>query len=85
LYDLVGIIATLPDASNPTSILTILAQKLPEASSFFLTYAILQGLAGSAGSLLQIVPLVLYYVKLYILGRWVSKKIMVGRGLTVVW
>ncbi|EUC55080.1 RSN1-overexpression rescues sro7/sop1 in NaCl-like protein, putative [Rhizoctonia solani AG-3 Rhs1AP] len=64
-----GIIAALPQlASNPTSIPTILAQKLPEASTFFLTYAILQGLAGSAGGLLQIVPLVLYYVKLYILG-----------------
>ncbi|KAB5589777.1 hypothetical protein CTheo_6774 [Ceratobasidium theobromae] len=64
-----GIIAALPQlASNPTSIPTILAQKLPEASTFFLTYAILQGLAGSAGGLLQIVPLILYYVKLYILG-----------------
>ena len=64
-----GLIAALPQlASNPTSIPTILAEKLPEASTFFLTYAILQGLAGSAGGLLQIVPLVLYYVKLYILG-----------------
>ncbi|CUA76445.1 putative protein RSN1 [Rhizoctonia solani] len=53
-----GIIAALPQlASNPTSIPTILAQKLPEASTFFLTYAILQGLAGSAGGLLQILPL----------------------------
>ncbi|KAF8750313.1 hypothetical protein RHS01_09454 [Rhizoctonia solani] len=64
-----GLIAALPElASNPTSIPTILAEKLPEASTFFLTYAILQGLAGSAGGLLQIVPLVVYYVKLYILG-----------------
>ncbi|KAH7332874.1 DUF221-domain-containing protein [Rhizoctonia solani] len=64
-----GLIAALPQlASSPTSIPTILAEKLPEASTFFLTYAILQGLAGSAGGLLQIVPLVLYYVKLYILG-----------------
>jgi hypothetical protein len=30
-----------------------------------------KGLAGSAGGLLQIVPLVVYYVKLYILGRCV--------------
>ncbi|KAG8698963.1 hypothetical protein FRC09_006915 [Ceratobasidium sp. 395] len=64
-----GIIAALPGLiNNPGSIATTLAQKLPEASTFFLTYAILQGLAGSAGGLLQAVPLVLYYVKLYILG-----------------
>ncbi|KAG8679097.1 hypothetical protein FRC08_017225, partial [Ceratobasidium sp. 394] len=64
-----GIIAALPGLLNdPGSIATILAQKLPEASTFFLTYAILQGLAGSAGGLLQAVPLILYHVKLYILG-----------------
>ncbi|KAG8717436.1 hypothetical protein FRC09_014276 [Ceratobasidium sp. 395] len=64
-----GIIAALPGLlNNPGSIATTLAQKLPEASTFFLTYAILQGLAGSAGGLLQAVPLILYYVKLYILG-----------------
>ncbi|QRW10341.1 tranport-associated late exocytosis protein [Ceratobasidium sp. AG-Ba] len=64
-----GIVAALPGLlNNPSSIPTILAQKLPEASTFFLTYAILQGLAGSAGGLLQAVPLILYYVKLYILG-----------------
>ncbi|KAG9096822.1 hypothetical protein FS749_007665 [Ceratobasidium sp. UAMH 11750] len=64
-----GIIAALPGLpNNPGSIATILAQKLPEASTFFLTYAILQDLAGNAGGLLQAVPLVSYYVKLYILG-----------------
>ncbi|KAG8689707.1 hypothetical protein FRC08_010811 [Ceratobasidium sp. 394] len=63
-----GIIAALPGLLNdPGSIVTILAQKLPEASTFFLTYAILQGLAGSAGGLLQAVPLIVYHVKLYIL------------------
>ncbi|CAE6435886.1 unnamed protein product [Rhizoctonia solani] len=47
-----GLIAALPQlASNPTSIPTILAEKPPEASTFFLTYAMLQGLAGSAGGL----------------------------------
>ncbi|KAG8794462.1 hypothetical protein FRC12_024241 [Ceratobasidium sp. 428] len=64
-----GIIAALPGLlNNPGLIATTLAQKLPEASTSFLTYAILQGLAGSAGGLLQAVPLILYYVKLYILG-----------------
>ncbi|KDN35488.1 hypothetical protein RSAG8_11526, partial [Rhizoctonia solani AG-8 WAC10335] len=60
-----GLPTGLPQlASNPTSILTILAERLPEVATYFLTYAILQGLARSAAA--QIVPLVLYYVKLYI-------------------
>lgn len=53
---------------NPTSIPSILAENLPKASNFFLTYVILQGLAGSAGGFLQIVALAIYYVKLFILG-----------------
>ncbi|KAL0959979.1 hypothetical protein HGRIS_011638 [Hohenbuehelia grisea] len=64
-----GLIYALQDlASNPTSIPTILAQKLPQASVFFLTYVVLQGLSGVAGGFLQIIPLILYYVKLFILG-----------------
>ncbi|KAF9458987.1 hypothetical protein BDZ94DRAFT_1269342 [Collybia nuda] len=64
-----GIMAALPDLiKNPTSIPNILAQNLPLSSTFFLTYVILQGLAGTAGGFLQIVPLVIYYVKLFILG-----------------
>lgn len=47
---------------------SLLANKLPAASTFFLTYFLITGLTGGAGSLLQIVPLVIYYVKLYILG-----------------
>jgi hypothetical protein len=31
-------------------------------------YIILQGLSGAAGGFLQIVPLIIYYVKLFILG-----------------
>ncbi|KAF9568644.1 DUF221-domain-containing protein [Agrocybe pediades] len=64
-----GIMASLKGIiSNPTSVPNTLAQKLPQASTFFLTYVVLQGLSGVAGGFLQIVPLVLYYVKLYILG-----------------
>lgn len=64
-----GIIATLPDLVNdPTSIPSLLAANLPKASNFFLTYVILQGLSGTAGGFLQVVPLALYYVKLFILG-----------------
>ncbi|EPQ52218.1 DUF221-domain-containing protein [Gloeophyllum trabeum ATCC 11539] len=64
-----GITAALPGLiNNPASIPTLLAQNLPSASNFFLTYVLLQGLSGSAAGFLQAVPLVLYYVKLYILG-----------------
>ncbi|GJE85442.1 DUF221-domain-containing protein [Phanerochaete sordida] len=64
-----GIIATLPDlVNNPTSVPSKLAANLPKASNFFLTYIILQGLSGTASGFLQVVPLVLYYVKLFILG-----------------
>ncbi|KAH9941598.1 uncharacterized protein BXZ73DRAFT_97988 [Epithele typhae] len=64
-----GLIAALPDLINdPSSIPSLLAQKLPQASTFFLTYIVLQGLTGTASGFLQIVPLVLYYVKLFILG-----------------
>ncbi|KAG8775510.1 hypothetical protein FRC20_000477 [Serendipita sp. 405] len=55
-------------SKNPTQIPMVLAQRLPTASTFFLTYAILQALSGTAGGLLQIAPLVIYYVKLFILG-----------------
>ncbi|KAJ6473515.1 hypothetical protein C8R47DRAFT_1053586 [Mycena vitilis] len=54
--------------ANPGSIPQLLSQKLPQASTFFLTYTILQGLSGTAGGFLQIVPLVIYYVKLILLG-----------------
>ncbi|KAI8969798.1 DUF221-domain-containing protein [Trametes punicea] len=64
-----GIIAALPDlVNNPGSIPSKLAANLPRASNFFLTYIILQGLSGTASGFLQVVPLVLYYVKLFVLG-----------------
>ncbi|KIK93365.1 hypothetical protein PAXRUDRAFT_34109 [Paxillus rubicundulus Ve08.2h10] len=64
-----GLIAALPGLlENPGSAATLLAQYLPQASTFFLTYIILQGLSGSAGGFLAVVQLVLYYVKLFILG-----------------
>ncbi|KAI0792351.1 DUF221-domain-containing protein [Abortiporus biennis] len=64
-----GIIAALPQLlNNPGSIPTLLAQNLPKASTFFLTYVILQGLSGTAAGFLTIVPLIMYYFKLFILG-----------------
>lgn len=38
------------------------------SSSFFFSYIILQGLSGTAAGFLQIVPLISYYAKLFILG-----------------
>ncbi|KAL0068238.1 phosphate metabolism protein 7 [Marasmius tenuissimus] len=64
-----GIINSLKDLSEDlTSIPRVLADKLPSSSTFFLTYVILQGLSGTAGGFLQIVPLIIYYVKLFVLG-----------------
>jgi calcium permeable stress-gated cation channel len=53
---------------DPAGIANVLATNLPLSSTFFLTFAILQALSGTAGGLLQAVPLIVYYVKLFILG-----------------
>ncbi|KAJ7664278.1 hypothetical protein B0H17DRAFT_991245 [Mycena rosella] len=64
-----GIVSTLPELlKNPSSIPSLLSTKLPQASTFFLTYMILQGLVGTSGGFLQIVPLGIYYVKLFLVG-----------------
>ncbi|KIY47384.1 DUF221-domain-containing protein, partial [Fistulina hepatica ATCC 64428] len=64
-----GIIPAINQIVNdPTSIPTLLAEKLPLSSIFFLTYVLLQGLSGVAGGFLNIVSLIIYYAKLYILG-----------------
>jgi hypothetical protein len=64
-----GIIASLSSIlKDPSSIPEILAHGLPQASTFFLTYLLLQGLSGVAGGFLQIVSLIVYYVKLFLLG-----------------
>lgn len=63
-----GIISALPQLlNNPGSVPTLLAQELPNASNFFLTYIILQGLSGTASGFLQASPLVMYYLKLFVL------------------
>jgi len=53
---------------NPGQVTSLLATGLPQGSTFFLTYILLQGLTGSAAGYLQIVPLVVYYAKLFLLG-----------------
>ena len=64
-----GIIAALPELADHLSLApTLLAKNLPLASNFFLTFVILQGLTATASVLLTLVPLVIYYVKLILLG-----------------
>lgn len=63
-----GIVPIIKQATNnPASIPTLLTQNLPNASIFFLTYILLQA-AAVAGGFLQIATLVVYYVKLFLLG-----------------
>lgn len=47
-------------AKDPSSATGILAQNIPKASNFYISFMLLQGLAISSGALLQIVGLVLY-------------------------
>ncbi|GAA5981751.1 hypothetical protein JCM10908_004590 [Rhodotorula pacifica] len=64
-----GLMAAIPAITkNPSSAVTLLATQLPSASTFFLTYFVTVSFSGAAGSLLQIARLVLYYVKLVLLG-----------------
>jgi len=44
---------------NPGSLTTVLAQNIPLASNFYISYFILQGLTFASGALLQIVGLIL--------------------------
>lgn len=60
-----GLVAAIPIiANNPSSAVTTLAQQLPKASTFFLTYIVTTCLSGAAGSLLQIVGVILYQLKI---------------------
>ncbi|KAG5729523.1 hypothetical protein E4T56_gene4603 [Termitomyces sp. T112] len=55
--------------ARPTETVQELARQLPGASIFFLTYIITQGLAGAGGALVQLVPLILHFIKKQFLGR----------------
>jgi hypothetical protein len=54
-------------ASNPASVADILAQQMPTASTFFITLLLTQ-FTGTMGTLLQGITLLLYYVKVLLLG-----------------
>ncbi|THU96938.1 DUF221-domain-containing protein [Dendrothele bispora CBS 962.96] len=55
--------------ANPTSTLQSLANQLPGASIFFLSYMITQGLAGAGMALVQLVPLIIHYFRKFFMGR----------------
>lgn len=54
---------------SPMEIIEIFASTLPDASTFFVTYALLLGLTGPAKELLQLVPLVLNYLFTVVLAK----------------
>lgn len=55
--------------SNPTSAVSLLAENLPKASNFYISYFILFGLAQAASMLLNVVALLLYII----LGKFLDK------------
>ncbi|KAF7966899.1 hypothetical protein HWV62_36609 [Athelia sp. TMB] len=64
-----GIIEALPHIlEQPTQIPSLLATNLPGASTFFLTYILLQALTGTAGGFLQAATFIIHYIKLIVLG-----------------
>ncbi|KAI8458717.1 hypothetical protein BY996DRAFT_6832998 [Phakopsora pachyrhizi] len=60
-----GLVAAIPAITQqPGSAVTILANELPKASTFFLTYIVATCFAGAAASLLQIASVFIYKLKL---------------------
>ncbi|VEU20465.1 DEKNAAC101343 [Brettanomyces naardenensis] len=47
---------------NPTSVMSLLSSNLPKCSNFFISYVLFQGFSIASGSLLQVVPLILFYI-----------------------
>ncbi|CAE6446736.1 unnamed protein product [Rhizoctonia solani] len=60
--------AIVPILEQPSKAVELLARNLPNASIFFLTYIVANGLAGSASALAQVGPLVVHLLKKHILG-----------------
>ncbi|KAJ7680638.1 DUF221 family protein [Mycena polygramma] len=54
---------------EPSKTVQNLAAELPGVSVFFLTYMVTQGLAGAGAALAQLVPLIIHYIRKWLLGR----------------
>ncbi|KAL9099279.1 MAG: hypothetical protein Q9163_005196 [Psora crenata] len=58
-----GITSIIPElASRPQSVPSLLASNLPKASNYFFSYMLLQALTTSGGALLQVWPLIQWFV-----------------------
>ncbi|KAL0573076.1 phosphate metabolism protein 7 [Marasmius crinis-equi] len=65
-----GITKVIEDIlNNPTTAVQALANQLPGASIFFLTYMVSQGLAGAGIALSQLIPMILHVIRKLFLGR----------------
>ncbi|WVR05022.1 hypothetical protein IAU60_002034 [Kwoniella sp. DSM 27419] len=63
-----GLISSVKQfADNPGSVATTLASQMPTASTFFITLILTQ-FTGTMGTLLQIISLVIYYIKVILFG-----------------
>ncbi|PLW13499.1 hypothetical protein PCANC_15599 [Puccinia coronata f. sp. avenae] len=63
-----GLTLAIPELSkDPSKAVTILTINLPKASIFFMTYMVTTSLTSASGALLQIFPLIIYYLKLFVL------------------
>lgn len=86
-----GFMAALGNLSGTVSeIPTLLAQKLPEASLFFLTYALVNSWAAAAKSLARIVPYVMWQLRGFLAGgtprkAFTQKFKMDSFGWSTVW
>lgn len=59
---------------EPTSAMKMLAENIPKSSNFYIGYIILQGLSISSGALLQVAPLIMFYLLGMILDSTPRKK-----------
>ncbi|KAG8834258.1 hypothetical protein FRC17_009267 [Serendipita sp. 399] len=59
----------IKDLESPTRLVQNFAIYLPNASTFFLTYMLQQGLMGAAGGLLQAGPLIVFFIKKLFFGN----------------
>lgn len=66
---------------NPGQFPTIIAQSIPKASNFFLSYLLLTGLSGFGGGMLQVATLAVYYVKKFLLGTTPRKLWHIENGM----
>lgn len=78
-----SVITSISD--DPSSAMTLLANKIPAASNFYIAYFLLQGFSVSSGMFLQVVALILFYVLGAILDstprkKWSRYNIIGGAG-----